>query len=728
MASPISDKPRPDSEPALTLDDEKTGPDSSTPTLFDEKPDTTTKAQDEPESEDEMETYVTGWKLTSLMISITIGAFLMLLDMSIITTAIPRITEKFHSLDDIGWYGSAYNLASAALQPLSGKLYTYFKSRWLFLGFLFVFELGCLICGVATSSMMLIIGRAVAGIGSSGIQNGAFTIMAASVPLEKRPPLMGILMGGAQLGIVLGPLVGGALTEYTTWRWCFYINLPIGAICLVCFLLVEVPDRRVKTNEPIMKTLLSKLDLTGFALFAPCTVMFLLALQWGGTEYPWDSAKIIGLFCGGGGLLLVFLYWEYRVGDLAMIPLPVIRKRQIWTSCVTMLFLFTSVFIAAYYLPVYFQSVKGVSPFTSGVNLLPSILSQLVSAVIIGVVGDAVIVTIANGLLSTLGPHTSTAKWAGYQVFIGIGRGIGMQMPILALQANSSPDIISIATAVLVFSQTFGGAVFISVSNVIFNNKLKDELESRLPDLDADTIINAGATAALAAYAKSVDAVFYLAIAASGLIIYTRICTLQPRTSLSTMNRPNRPKNRQPRPERQNHRGPPRQFRGSPATPQQATGTVPTVQQVIPGAPVFIILKEDQPTGEETYGLVQDVLTRGNHPRGIKVRLRDGQVGRVQRMGSGSATAPVTEERSAPAPSSSTSRFTNRYTDVRYDDEFPDGPPARSLADFMPEVEEPRQSETGVATGVAAVKCPFCEEFEGDEVAVTHHIDREHLT
>lgn len=197
--------------------------------------------------------------------------------------------------------------------------------------------------------------------------------------------------------------------------------------------------------------------------------------------------------------------------------------------------------------------------------------------------------------------------------------------------------------------------------------------------------------------------------------------------SFVTMNRPNRPRNRQPRPPRQNqnqNRQGQNNQRGSssraPATPQQAAGTVPTVQQVVPGASVFIILKEDQPTGEETQGIVQDILTRGNHPRGIKVRLRDGQVGRVQRMGNSSAAAEDTGAKATPS-----SRFTMRYTDVRRDDEFASEPPPRSLADFMPDLDE----RLGTApSGVEAVKCPFCEDFEGDETAVTVHIDREHLS
>lgn len=190
----------------------------------------------------------------------------------------------------------------------------------------------------------------------------------------------------------------------------------------------------------------------------------------------------------------------------------------------------------------------------------------------------------------------------------------------------------------------------------------------------------------------------------------------------------NRPRNRQPRAPRGNSSrggGPPR----NPGTPQQAAGTVPTVAQVIPGAPVFIILKDDQPTGEETAGVVQDILTRGNHPRGIKVRLRGGLVGRVQRMGTGGGVpSSGTAMARVGGGGGGGSQFTSRYEDVR-NDEYLDGPPPRGLADFVPDfgVDETTTTTT-TTTGVAVVKCPFCEEFEGDETAVTHHIDQEHLS
>lgn len=206
----------------------------------------------------------------------------------------------------------------------------------------------------------------------------------------------------------------------------------------------------------------------------------------------------------------------------------------------------------------------------------------------------------------------------------------------------------------------------------------------------------------------------------------------------------NRQRNRQPRPPRGGGRGNRDNGRGgrrAAATPQQAAGTVPTTSQVIPGASVFIILKEDQPTGRETPGVVQELLTNGNHPRGIKVRLRSGQVGRVQRMGSGIGGGPD-ENTEVPLvgnntdPSSrggrggrgggSSNRFTHRYTDIRNDEDYASEPPPRGLADFMPTLSDdvtPRNTAASEPT----VKCPMCEAFEGDEAAVTHHIEQVHL-
>lgn len=390
----------------------------------------------------EQQEYITGFKLASVIISVTLVAFLMLLDTSIIATAIPRITTEFHSLPDVGWYGAAYLLASCSLQPLTGRFYTLFDIKWTFLSFFAVFELGSLLCGVANSSDMLIIGRAVAGMGTAGLTNGALTIIAACVPLEKRPMYLGFMMSFAQIGIILGPLIGGLLTQYATWRWCFYINLPPGAIVAVLLILIAIPDKRPKDDgvKWTIGGLAKKLDLLGFAFFAPAAIQLLLALEWGGTRYHWDNAVIIGLFCGAAGTFALFLVIEYHQGDEAMIPFPILRLRIVACSCLNMFFFGGAMYILTFYLPIYFQAVRDATPTMSGVYLLPSILTQIMFAVASGVlvgklgyylpwaVASGLLISIANGLISTLTPTSSTGKWVGYQIIAGAGRGCGMQM------------------------------------------------------------------------------------------------------------------------------------------------------------------------------------------------------------------------------------------------------------------------------------------------------------
>ncbi|KAI0104436.1 putative MFS multidrug transporter [Daldinia grandis] len=481
------------------------------------------------------EQWLTGFKLFNVTAAIALVCLLIMLDTSIVATAIPRITSEFHSLADIGWYGGAYQLGSAALQLLTGKIYMNFSSKWTFVSFFAVFELGSLLCGVANSSKMLIVGRAIAGAGSSGIMNGAFTILAGSVPMAKRPTLMGFVYGVSNLGLVMGPLVGGALTQYTTWRWCFYINLPVGGLVAIMLIFVDIPEQMPKPKaSTVVRTLHSKLDLIGFLLFAPAAIELLLALQYGGFQYAWNSSQIIGLFCGAGVTFIVFLTWEYYKGDEAMIPFSMIRKRTVWTSSLSYGLLMSQLFCLSYYLPVYFQGVKGATPLLSGVYLLPSILGQLFTSVLsgwlVGRVGyylpfaliAAVMVTIANGILSTLSPTTSTGKWIGYQIIHGVGRGLGMQMPILAVQNTLPPAQISVAMALLMFSQNFGGALFLSFAETIFSNSLKTLIPEYAPSVDPEAIINAGATGfrtvispteianVLVAYSKSVDRVFYM--------------------------------------------------------------------------------------------------------------------------------------------------------------------------------------------------------------------------
>ncbi|KAK4233250.1 major facilitator superfamily domain-containing protein [Achaetomium macrosporum] len=492
--------------------------------------------------------WMTGTGLVVLMFLVTTVVFLMMLDASIISTAIPRITDEFHSLPDVGWYVTVFQLASAALQPLSGKVYHKFSNKISFLVFFGIFELGSTLCGAATSSAMLIAGRAVAGIGSAGLNNGALTIIASAVPLPKRPLLTGLMMALSQIGIVLGPLVGGAFTSYATWRWCFYVNLPIGFVVVVGLVLIRIPDQSAKPRPwTVLRRLYLELDLPGFALLAPAAVQLLLALSWGGTKYAWNSENIIGLFCGSGATALAWLAWNLYGGDNALIPFSIIRVRATWSGALTQCFLLTIAYCVSFFLPIYFQAVRGASPMMSGVYILPGIISQLLMTGIGGrllqwtgyvipyVMLSGICSSISSGLISTFTPTTSTSKWIGYQILNGAGRGLGMQMPLIAVQAALKPEDISIGMSIVVFVQSLGTAITLAVSDVIFQGSLESELSKQAPLADAAAIIAAGATSfrnivndrdlpgVLMAYSIAIDRVFYLVAGVSGLAVLTSL-------------------------------------------------------------------------------------------------------------------------------------------------------------------------------------------------------------
>ncbi|KAI1138509.1 putative MFS multidrug transporter [Hypoxylon sp. FL0543] len=490
--------------------------------------------------------YVTGYKLILLLFSVTTFFFLLMLDMSIISTAIPQITSDFHSLQDIGWYSGAYQLTSATLQPLTGKVYTRVSAKWVFLFFFFIFEVGSLLCAVSQSSDMFIVGRAVAGIGSSGLQNGALTVIAGAVPLEKRPVYMSFMMAFGQIGLIVGPLIGGVFTQYVTWRWCFYINLPLGGLAGLFLSFMHVPDQ---TNKPrvsfaMLRQIIPDLDLVGFAIFAPAAIMFLLALQFGSSEYPWNSSTVIGLFVGAGVALVIFLFWEHREGDKAMIPFSMVRKRVVWVSTVQFASLMTSVFVGAQFFPIYFQSVKGVGPTLSGVYMLPNILSGVIFIILSGAlitrlgyylpwaVFASAGTAVAGGLISTWSPSTSTGQWIGYQIIYGL-RGCGIQVGLVALQHALTPAQSAVGTAFLIFCQNFSAAVFSVVGNTIFTQTLLKKIVVLAPSVDPQAALAAGGSAAavralvppgspelagvLQAFADSFDAVCYMVIAMASL-------------------------------------------------------------------------------------------------------------------------------------------------------------------------------------------------------------------
>lgn len=272
-----------------------------------------------------------------------------------------------------------------------------------------IFELGSLICALANSSKMVIAGRAVTGIGGSGIFNGTLVIMTATAAPEIRPILIGCGVSMISIGGILGPIIGGALTEHVSWRWCefignafilqlrncliffigFYVFLPPGGLTMAVMLILHIPEQTTKPQaKSILRQLPQKLDLIGFALFAPPCIMFLIAISWGGINYPWKSATVIGLILGSAGIFAVFVVWSIWRGDDGLIPLSLIRQRTVLIgSCVSGLQGGASIMVT-YYLPLWFQSIKEASPTNSGLMMLPTMISQIVGSLISAALGE----------------------------------------------------------------------------------------------------------------------------------------------------------------------------------------------------------------------------------------------------------------------------------------------------------------------------------------------------
>ncbi|KAJ7499709.1 DHA14-like major facilitator, partial [Mycena latifolia] len=488
-------------------------------------------------AEDAVE-YPEGLKLTLITLALCLSVFLVALDNTIIATAIPKITDQFQSLDDVGWYGSAYLLTTAAFQLLFGRFYSFLSMKWVYVGAISVFELGSLICGVAPSSKALIIGRAIAGLGSAGIFSGALIIVANSVPLAKRPLFTGLI--GAMYGIasVAGPLMGGVFTDKVTWRWCFYINLPIGAVTLlVIIFFFKAPGVHRKSESMSLMARIDQFDPIGTVIFVPAIVCLLLALQWGGSKYPWSDGRIIALFVLFGVLISGFIGIQIWKQDRATVPPRILKQRSILSGTWFSLCLGSSFFILVYFLPIWFQAIKGVSAVKSGIDNLPMILSLVISSLLAGgiitavgyytpfMILSSILMAVGAGLISTFSISTGHAHWIGFQVIYGLGVGFGMQQPIMAAQTVLSLQDIPTGTSLIMFMQTLGGALFVSVGQNVFTNKLATGLASQVPGVNPAIVLSAGATslrnsidaqylpAVLSVYNQALTSAYYVSVA-----------------------------------------------------------------------------------------------------------------------------------------------------------------------------------------------------------------------
>ncbi|KAF4778633.1 major facilitator superfamily transporter [Colletotrichum scovillei] len=447
-----------------------------------------------------------GLKLGAITLGLCLTLFLVGLDNIIISTAIPRITDEFRSISDIGWYGSAYLLTTCTFQLTFGKLYSLFSIKVIYLISIIIFEIGSAICGAAPQSVVLILGRAIAGVGCAGILAGTFTIIAVIIPLPKRPAYTGLVGAVYAIASVVGPLLGGAFTDKVTWRWCFYINLPTGAVAFVIIVFLFQSPPRLDNGKK--KTLLEKVmqvDPIGTLALMPAVICLLLALQWGGTVYPWSNPRVIVLFVLFGVLSTAFVFIQTKNGKNATLPIKVISQRSVAAACWFSVCTAGADFTLRQYIPIWFQAIKGVSAVDSGLMNLALILSTALASIVSGVgitqigyynpfmIASTLFMSVGSGLLTTWKADVPTRDWIGYQILYGLGSGQSMQTPLMVVQTVLPMEEIPLGTALVMFLQTFGGAIFISVAQNVFTNELRSGLANDLPNINATTIVDGGA-------------------------------------------------------------------------------------------------------------------------------------------------------------------------------------------------------------------------------------------
>ncbi|GAN05514.1 MFS general substrate transporter [Mucor ambiguus] len=507
----------------------------SSSSLSTEKPDleqTESKGLDEHAEKKRLKKEKVGRILT--FIGLQVSLFLAALDNTIVATALPKIGSDFNQMSIVAWVATAYILTFDAFQPLFSKFSDIFGRKWILMFGIGVFLFGSVLCGASTSMIMLIVGRAIAGIGAAGIFSMVFVIFSDLVPLEQRGTYQGIINAVFALSSVCGPLIGGSLTDYVSWRWNFYINLPIGAVAmLVLFFFLRLPTPQGKLMDK-----LKRVDYAGTVIVLAFATLFLLALNFGGQEFPWKSAAVIVPLVLSILLIGLLVLVEKKFAKEPIMPPRLFTNRSVVSVILTNWFFGMTFFSAVYYLPIYFQVVRNDSAMWSGIRLIPM---QMVLTVLSTLVGLTISKT---GVYRPL----ICVEIYGITIIGGAGLGCLFSSTIIALQASVEPKDIAVVTGLGNFARILGGALgvgkirilvelelacssfasFVAISSAVLNSQLTQELPKYLPMEEAVKVIQSSEyvnhglpteylATTLRVYVESLQLIWYVLIPMAGL-------------------------------------------------------------------------------------------------------------------------------------------------------------------------------------------------------------------
>jgi EmrB/QacA subfamily drug resistance transporter len=417
--------------------------------------------------------------MSALMLVMLLAA----LDQTIVSTALPRIATDLHGLNKLSWVATAYLLTSAITTPIYGKISDLFGRKKIFQIAIGIFLIGSVLCGIAQTMNELVVARALQGIGAGGLMSLVLAIVGDIIPPRQRGRYVGYFTAVFAVSSVAGPLLGGFLTDSLSWRWVFFVNIPLGAIALSAV--------ATRLHLPVHKRE-HKIDYLGATLLAASSISFLLATVWGGTTYAWGSSQIISLLVAGVILAFGFVLAEHRAAE-PIIPLRLFKNDIFSVSVLLSLLAGVAMFASILYIPLYQQIVRGNSPTKSGLLMLPLVVGLMMASIITGRLiskwGHYKIFPIFGTLTMALGlwlfSHltltTSEFVLSAWMFVIGVGLGSFMQIMTLAIQNAVDRRELGTATSSATFfrslGSSFGGAIF----GAILTSRLTKHLGETLP-------------------------------------------------------------------------------------------------------------------------------------------------------------------------------------------------------------------------------------------------------